>query len=285
MEVVGIADAVGSAVEGIREGARVVARLELGGYAEYAVADADEVRLVPDGIGDAETLALVGTAGLTAYAQCAVLDAPDGRPVFLSAAAGGVGSILTQLLKARGWRVLAGVGKRAQSPGTCCKEGPTPPFATTSKGGRIGSSSSRGPRGLAAAFDSVGGAIYRGAFAALGNHGQMVVYGAASGELVGLPPELVFPAIIRCQSVRGNGLPAFLAKGPSTLHDATVAMFEAFREGEINAPETRVYAFGDAAQAHADVEARMTMGKVVLKVAASDSGRQPARVGDSRPPS
>lgn len=265
MEVVGTVDAVGAGVANLQEGDRVVGRLELGGYAEYAVAEAAEVRPVAEGVGDPETLALVGTSGLTAYAQTTVLGEPDGRAVFLSAAAGGVGSILTQLLKAQGWRVLAGVSSESKAQSVIAL-GADHAVRYDREGWENELVELAGPRGLAGAFDSVGGAMYRGAFAALGDHGQMIVFGAASGELVGLPPELVFPAVIRGQAVRGNGLVAFLAQDPNALRDATAAMFSAHRQGAIPTLGLQVYDFEDAPRAHADVEARATMGKVVFKV-------------------
>ena len=266
MEVVGTVDAVGAGVVDLQEGERVVARLELGGYAEYAIAAAGEVCPAPEGVGDPETLALVGTAGLTAYAQSAVLGPPDGRAVFLSAAAGGVGSILTQLLKAQGWKVLAGVSSETKAQNVLAL-GADHAIRYDQDNWEKELLELAGPEGLAGAFDSVGGAIYRGAFAALGNQGQMVVFGAASGELVGLPPELVFPSVIRCLSVRGNGLPGFLAQAPTALRDATAALFSAHREGVIPTLGLQVYGFDEATRAHADVEARTTMGKVVFKVA------------------
>ena len=91
MEVVGIVDAVGPEVAGLPEGTRVVAKLEAGGYAEYAVADAGGVRTIPDEVTDEDALALAGTQGLTAYALASITGEPDGRPIFVSAAAGASG--------------------------------------------------------------------------------------------------------------------------------------------------------------------------------------------------
>ena len=265
MEVVGTVHAVGAGVANLKEGDRVVARLELGGYAQYAVAEAEQVFPVAEGVGDPETLALVGTAGLTAYAQSRALGAPDGRAVFLSAAAGGVGSMLTQLLKAQGWTVFGGVSSETKAQNVLAL-GADHAIRYDLAGWEDKLLELAGPRGLAGAFDSVGSEIYRGAFAALGDHGQMIVFGAASGEPVGVPPELVFPLLIRCQSVRGNGLPGFLAQTPTALRDATAAMFSAHREGAISTLGLQVYGFDEAPRAHSDVEARKSMGKVVLRV-------------------
>ena len=123
-----------------------------------------------------------------------------------------------------------------------------------------------GPRGLAMAFDAVGGDIYRGAFAALGDHAELVFYGAASGDLVGLPPELVFPCVARCQAVRGFGLPGFLQNDAHVLRRATTALFDARRTGTLSGLDLTVYPLEEAAAAHRAVEQRRSTGKVLLKV-------------------
>jgi NADPH2:quinone reductase len=63
-EVAGTVDAVGDGVDGTWRGRRVAAYLgheRSGGYAEFAVADSDSLLVVPDGMGDAEAVAMIGT--------------------------------------------------------------------------------------------------------------------------------------------------------------------------------------------------------------------------------
>ena len=265
MEVVGTVDAVGAAVTGVPTGTRVVAKLETGGYAEYAIADAHDVRTIPGGIGDQEALALAGTQGLTAHALASTAGEPDGRPIFVSAAAGGVGSLLVPLLRARGWTVIGGVSTELKAERVLkCGAAAAIRYDLEGWEGRLREAA--GPAGLAMALDASGGDIYRGAFAALGDHAELVFYGAASGDLVGLPPELVFPCVVRCQAVRGFGLPGFLRRGPEMLRSATAALFDAHRSGTLSGLDVTVYPLEGAADAHRAVETRQSTGKVLLKI-------------------
>ena len=109
MEVLGEIEALGPDVSGLNVGQRVFAKLEMGGYSDYVVAPASYVFRVPDGIDSAEVLGLVGTSGQTAYGAAMSLKPADARSVFITAAAGGVGSVLIQLCKHLGWTVIAGV--------------------------------------------------------------------------------------------------------------------------------------------------------------------------------
>ncbi|MEL6347770.1 MAG: zinc-binding dehydrogenase [Myxococcota bacterium] len=265
MEVVGTVDAVGRGVTGIAVGDRVVSRLHSGGYAEYAIADAQQAVLVPDTLGDREAAALGGTSALTAWALHEQLGEPDGRPVFISAAAGALGSILVPLCVARGWTVLAGVSS-AEKANLVVSLGASHAIRYDQEGWQTELLARAGEPGLAYVFDSVGGDIYRGAHAALGSFGQLIFFGAASGDLVGLPPEQVFPAVIHCHTIRGFGLPGHLAQDPLAFERATHGLFTAHSEGVLSDLRTHVYPLADVAVAHESVEQRRSSGKILFEV-------------------
>ena len=93
---------LGGEVAGSVHGRRVVALLETGGYAEFAVAPADRTFAVPDGLSDHAALALL-IQGLTAwhlYRTAARLG--EGESVVVHSAAGGVGGLAVQLAKPMG---------------------------------------------------------------------------------------------------------------------------------------------------------------------------------------
>ena len=265
MEVVGTVDAVGGGVTGISTGDRVVARLPFGGYAEYAVANEHQVVLIPDSVGDREAAALGGTSALTAWGLHEQLGEPDGRPVFISAAAGALGSILVPLCVARGWTVIAGVSSREKAD-FVVSLGASHAVRYDREGWQAELVAQVGEPGLAVVFDSVGGDIYRGAYAALGSFGRLIFFGAASGDLVGLPPEQVFQAVIGCHTVRGFGLPGYLSRDPLAFERATHGLFSAHVEGILNELRTQVYALADAAAAHESVEQRRSSGKILFAV-------------------
>ena len=266
MEVVGTVEAVGSEVDGLTDGTRVLARTHEGGYAQYATAPSIEVVPVPEEIDDAVALGLAGTHGLTAFGLVESLRAPDGRHVFVSAAAGGVGSVLVQLATAKGWPVVAGVSS-AEKASVARSLSAAEVVRYDQPGWEAKLSEVVGEAGLGAAVDAAGGDVHRGAFAALGSHAELVFYGATSGDLVGLPPEAVFPAVVRCQAVRGFCLPGYAESAPDAIATAVEALFAAYLGGTLAPPQITEFALEDVAQAQDSLESRRSAGKIVLKVA------------------
>lgn len=88
-----------------------------GGYAEYARVDADAVVPLPAGVNAADAMR-IGTAGYTAALAIHRMEqngqSPDGGPVVVTGATGGVGSIAVDMLAARGYEVVAVTGKADQ---------------------------------------------------------------------------------------------------------------------------------------------------------------------------
>ena len=265
MEVVGEIEAVGPDASDLRVGERVFAKLEMGGYADYAVVAAPYVFPVPDGIGSAEVLGLIGTSGQTAYGAAMSLKPADGRAIFITAAAGGVGSVLIQLCKHLGWTVIAGVSS-AEKATLAVSLGADHAVRYDQTGWEETLKSMAGERGLAAALDSVGGAPNRGALATLGDHGELVFFGGASGDLVGLPPEFVFPFVAGCKSVRGFGLIGYYMSGPDVLAKTVQGLFDAKLAGAISNIATTTFSAGDVAKAHRQLESRQSHGKLQLNM-------------------
>ena len=266
MEVVGEVDAIGPEVKDLLVGQRVFAKLEGGGYAEYAVAPVSHVFTVPDQIKDDEVLGLVGTSGQTAYGVAHSLKKPDGRPVFISAAAGGVGSILVQLCKHIGWTVIAGVSSEEKAA-LVEQLGADHVIRYDQEGWEKKLTEIAGEHALAAALDAVGGPINRGALAALGNHGELVFYGGASGDLVGLPPEMVFPFVIGCKAVRGFGLIGYYASGQDVLEQTINGLFESRISGAVGQVASTIYPATQASDAQRSLESRASKGKILLDMA------------------
>ena len=110
-----VAGVVERAVGDFAKGERVIALLRTGGYAEYAVAPAARTFRIPDGVSDDDALALL-IQGLTAWHLWRTsAHLAEGESVVVHSAAGGVGSLLTQLAKPMGaGRVIATAGSEAR---------------------------------------------------------------------------------------------------------------------------------------------------------------------------
>lgn len=110
-EVAGAVDALGEGVEPSWLGARVVAHLgpASGGYATRAVCDVERLHVIPEGFSDAAAVTMIGTGRTTmAILDRARITADD--VVVVTAAAGGIGSLLVQAARNAGATVVAAVG-------------------------------------------------------------------------------------------------------------------------------------------------------------------------------
>jgi NADPH2:quinone reductase len=172
-ESIGVVDAIGTGASGFAIGDRVCALLVHGGYATHVVRSADAWVKVPAGLDDAEVVALILNY-VTAYqaihreAQLA-----PGATALVTAAAGGVGQALVQLLVVHGVRVIAAASPRSHpmlaAMGAEPIEGRQGPIDAACL--------ALVPGGVDAAFDGVGGAQLRQCIRATKKKGIVVWYG------------------------------------------------------------------------------------------------------------
>jgi NADPH2:quinone reductase len=177
-EAAGTIEAVGDAVTNLKVGQRVLATTSSGGYAEYATARAALTMPIPDELNFGESTALL-VQGLTALGL--LNETQSGQTILVHAAAGGVGSLLVQLAKHKGLKVI----------GTASSEQKLQLVADLGADFAINYSEpdwtdevlkATGGRGADWIIEMVGGAIVAQNLKVLAKHGTMWVYGAASGE-------------------------------------------------------------------------------------------------------
>ena len=226
-----------------------------GTYAEYAVAPADALFDLGDGV-DYDLGAALPVQGLTAYglAFFATRLVP-GTSVLIHAAAGGVGQILVQLALRQGARVLGTVSSPEKAAaverlgGEAFLYGPDLPE-------RIAAAT--GGRGVDRVFDSVGKATQGQSLAVLAPYGELIYFGEASG-----PPDPVDPDQLydRCLKVGAFGL---YIDDPATWSTARQNLLAWVEAGELEISISRRFPLADAAEAHRLLEGRATTGKMVL---------------------
>lgn len=259
-EGAGTVTRVGPDVQRFRDGDRVAWKNAAGSYAELALVDAAEAVPIPDGVSD-EVAAAVLLQGLTAhYLATSTYPVSTGESVVVHAAAGGVGLLLTQVVKLRGGRVIATVST-AEKAAAARQAGAdevvmyaAEPFAPAVR-------SVTGGEGVAVVYDGVGQATFEGSLASLRPRGCLVLYGAASGPV---PP---------FDLQRLNTLGSLYVTRP-TLADYTRTreellarcsdIFAWIAEGKLTVHIGGRYPLAEAAEAHHDLESRATMGKLVL---------------------
>jgi NADPH2:quinone reductase len=229
-----------------------------GSYAERVAAPRDALVPVPDGVSG-EQAAAVLLQGMTAhYLAFDSYPVAEGDWVVVHAAAGGVGLLLTQLVKLRGGRVLATVS--------------TPEKAELARGAGADEVAdyddftdrarelTRG-EGVAAVYDGVGRTTFDAGLEALGPMGRMILYGAASGQPE--PLELARLAPAGSLYVQRPTLATY-TRTPELLRSRASAVLELVGAGKLDVRVGHRYPLAEAAQAHRDLEARRTTGKLIL---------------------
>jgi NADPH2:quinone reductase len=227
-----------------------------GSYAEQVVAPRGRLVPVPDGVST-EVAAAALLQGMTAYYLASdSYPVQSGDWVVVHAAAGGVGLLLTQIAKTRGGRVIgttsseekARLAREAGADEVIGYEG----FAERAKEISGG--------GVAAIYDGIGQATFLDGFKALGPTGRMILYGAASGR-----PDPIDPGMLVGGSwyVQRPTLQTY-TRTPDLLHERGRALFELIESGKLEVRIGARYPLEQARQAHEDLEARKTTGKLLL---------------------
>jgi NADPH2:quinone reductase len=250
-EVAGTIDAVGPDVPASLIGTRVVAHLGAasGGYAELALASASAIHELPAGRTPEAAVALIGTGRTT----MAILDSARLTPddvVLITAAAGGIGTLLIQAALSTGAYPIAAAGGQskvdaARRLGAALTVDYTDPDWTETV-----RESLQGKQ-ITVAFDGVGGSLGRGALELLGPGGRLLMYGMSSGEPIPLTAGDLFY----------RGLTAGVAaigKPLDTRDLETRALAAAWT------PLTTQFPLSKAAESHNALQSRATMGKTVL---------------------
>ena len=261
-EVAGSVAALGRGVEGVAEGARVVAVLEAGGYAEYAVAPANMVVEVAEGVDLGSATAALLVQGITAYGI--LHDAARfraGESVLVQAAAGGVGSLAVQLARLAGAGTIVGTAGSAEKRELALSLGADQVVDYGRGGWTDEVFEATGGRGVDVVLESVGGEAGSSAFACLAPLGRMVMFGAASGRPMP-PPDLMQ------MNVKGLGLSGF--GGPwirsGRAEAARAEISHHLQRGDLRPVLSSSFLLANAAEAHRAVEGRVTAGKVTLLV-------------------
>lgn len=260
-EGAGVVSAVGAGVTGFQEGDHVAWAMVPGaGYAERVIVPAARAVPVPADIDD-ETAGAVLLQGLTAhYLTRSTYPVRPGETALVHAAAGGVGHLLTQVLTARGVRVIATTSSEEKA--SLAREAGAAEVIRYERDD-VASEVSRltDGRGVDVVYDGVGRATFHGSIDSLRPRGMFVLYGAASGAVAPVDPHLL-------QS-KGS---LFFTR-PSLAHyivsraellERSRELFAWVASGELSVRVGARYPLDQARQAHEDLESRRTTGKLLI---------------------
>ncbi|MGD1880402.1 MAG: quinone oxidoreductase [Kiloniellaceae bacterium] len=261
MEGMGVVKAVGEGVSAFKPGDRVAyADNPPGAYAEARVMPWDRLVKLPDDIDD-QTAAAMMLQGMTVeYLIRRTFKVNKGDTVLFHAAAGGVGLIACQWLNHIGATVIGTVGSKekaelAKAHG--CHHTinyRSEDFVTRVKELTDG-------KGVPVVYDSVGKDTFDGSLDCLQPRGMMVLFGAASGPV---PP--VDPNVLAKKGCLYLTRPSLMVynKEREELEACAAALFAMVTSGKVKIEVNQTYPLSDTAQAHRDLEARKTTGSTVL---------------------
>ena len=259
-EASGVVEAVGDGVTAFTPGDRVTTGQAKRAYEELFVAEAARVVRVPDDLG-LDVAAAFPLQGLTAhYLATSSANPQPGETVIVHAGAGGVGLLLTQLLAARGVRVLTTVSTPEKAE-LSREAGAADVFGYDDFKDRAREAT--GGEGVAVVYDGVGKGTFDDSLASLEVRGRLVLFGASSGPV---PP-------FELQRLAAGG--SLSVTRPTMGHFMRTGEERAWRYGELldgiaaGTLDIRIggrFPLAEARAAHEALESRGTTGKLILEV-------------------
>lgn len=260
-EAAGIVEAIGPGVTDVQVGDRVVyTGRPADSYSQCRNFSAWQLVPIPDNVTD-EQAAAVLLKGLTAwYLIRRSYAVQAGDPILLYAAAGGVGSLLSQWAKHLGATVI-GVVSTDQKAALARSQGCDHIVMADADDLAGEVRSLTGGKGVAAVYDSIGKDTFIASLDALRPHGVMVTFGNATGPVDAFAPAEL--AKRHSLFVTRPVLFDFIAER-ADLMAATAELFDVVGQGIVKININQRYPLADAAQAHTDLEARKTTGSTIL---------------------
>jgi NADPH2:quinone reductase len=250
--------AVGDGVKGLMPGQRVAWVYVPGSYAEQIVAPASALVLVPDEIDDL-TAAAVMMQGLTAsHFATAFYPVQPGDVALVHAAAGGVGLLLTQIIKLRGGRVI---GRVSSSDKVAAALAAGADDVIVDAEGEFADEVLRltSGRGVDVVFDGSGPATFQASLDSLRRCGTFCWFGPVLGgrtpiEIMSLPKSIKLGYATFFDSIYT----------PELLRTRARELFDWIAAGKLKVHVGGEYPLAQAAEAHAALESRATTGKLLL---------------------
>jgi NADPH2:quinone reductase len=254
-----VVEALGDEVDESWLGRRVVAHLGMTGqgYAELAVRDLEHVYPIPPGLDDPSAVAMIGT-GRTTIGILDVAELTERDVVLVTAAAGGIGSLLVQAARNVGATVV-GVAGGAAKVETVRRLGATAAVDYSVPGWPAAVRAALGDKEITVTLDGVGGTAGREALELTGAVGRFYAFGWSAGSPTRVTTEDVFARGLLVASVLGQRM----LRRPGGLAALEEAALAAAATGSL-VPLVSTFPLAEAAAAHTALEKRATVGKVVL---------------------
>jgi NADPH2:quinone reductase len=215
---------------------------------------------IPDAIDDGAALALIvqGTTAWHLYRTAGKV--AEGESVVVHAAAGGVGSLAVQLGRPLGAGRVIATASSEEKRALALRLGADAALDPAAEGLTERLAQANDGRGVDVVFEMSGGEVFDASYRALAPFGRIVAYGIATNQA----NEVSTGSLLRhSRAVVGFYLFHCLQR-PGMFTDALSDLFARVANGELEVVVGGTYPLGQAAQAHIDLRARRTTGKLLL---------------------
>jgi NADPH2:quinone reductase len=260
LEIAGRVDAIGAGVEGPSLGQRVLALVDSGGFAEKAVARADDVVPLPDHIDDVAAAGFAIAYGTAIGALDWRAGLRSGERLLVHGAAGGAGLAAVEVGRAMGAEVVAtarGEAKLAvarEHGAAHAIDSETPELSARLK-------ELSGGRGFDVVFDPVGGALFDASLRAIAWGGRIVLVGFASGKVPQIPANIL---LVKNAAALGFYWGSYRRHDPARLRAGFATLLDWHRQGRIRPHVGHVLPLARTAEAIGLLLDRHSTGKVVV---------------------
>ena len=260
LEGAGRVEALGEGVTGVSVGQRIAWVNVPGSYSTHVLVPAERALTLPDGVSSVAAAAVL-LQGLTAhYLAYDTFALKAGHTALVHAAAGGVGLLLVQLAKLRGARVIGTVSTEEKAQ-IARQAGADEVVLYTQQDFQQAAREFTAGRGVDVVYDSVGAETFEGSLRSLAPRGTLALYGQSSGAVPPLDPQQL--------AAHGSLYLTRPTLGHYTLTRAELVarandLFALVARGALNVRIDRQVALAETRSAHEALEARSTIGKIVL---------------------
>jgi NADPH2:quinone reductase len=251
---------LGSPAAGVTVGQRVASQGFAGAYAEFAVAPADRLVVLPDAVST-RLGAAVMLQGMTAhYLVHSTYPLASGQTCLIHAAAGGMGLLLCQMARRRGARVIGTVSTEEKAA-LAREAGAHEVILYTQQDFVAETKRLTDGAGVQVVYDSVGRTTFMKGFDCLARRGMMVLFGQSSGPVEPFDPQIL--------NQKGSlfltrpSLAHYVATRSEFLERASTVL-DWVAQGTLKVRIGREFPLASAAEAHRELEARRTTGKLLL---------------------
>ncbi|HTG15047.1 MAG TPA: NADPH:quinone oxidoreductase family protein [Blastocatellia bacterium] len=261
LEVAGTVEKLGSAVDGFRPGQRVFAQMQLGGFAECAVAQAEAVQPIPDAMSDDEAASFPLVYQTSYFALAYRGQLQKGETVLVHSAAGGVGLSAVQIARALGAGKIIGTAGSDDKLQVIRDSGAdvalnyqTEDFVEVVK-------RETGGRGADIIYDPVGGEVGERSTKCIAFEGRLIVIGFTSGKFPAFASNHI---LIKNYSVVGLHWGAYRQHNPKKIEQGWKELFALYEAGKLKPVIGARYPMERVPDAMKHLASGNAVGKIVL---------------------